>query len=254
MVTKRKKIGIFDSGIGGFSILKELLKELPGHEFYYISDKPNAPYGNKSSQFISERCDQLSQVLFEKKVDLILVACNTATAEGIDLLRSNYEIPFVGIEPFVKAVEGIDLSKEEIKPVVITTKAMHDSERFKKLLKKHDPNAIIHPHACENLASLIELAYEKGMASVEEKLESELQPLKNKGYSHVILGCTHYPLVSNKITQFLEAECISPCVSVAKRVAHILNTEAVDSRTELFFKTSDEESFNSLDPKLLSLK
>ena len=254
MTSEQKKIGIFDSGIGGFSVWKELLTVLPGHQFYYISDRPHSPYGNKSTEYITARCEALTEELLKKSVDIILVACNTATAEAIDHLRDNFSLPFVGIEPFVKALEGFDISAQDVKPVVITTKAMNESERFKKFLKKHDEENRIFAHTCENLATLIEEGYKKGLHSVEKSIENELRPLFDKGYSHIILGCTHYPLVGEKVSSFLNAQCISPCLPVAKRVAHILQASPTDNRTELYFKTSDQENFDSFEPALLSLK
>lgn len=253
MEFKRKKIGIFDSGIGGFSILIELLKVLPGHDYYYLSDVPNAPYGTKSGEFIANRCELLSSELISSGVDLILVACNTATAEGIDKLRAKFDIPFVGVEPFVKSVESMNLSDKNLRAAVITTEAMFESKRFKSLLRKFDPKNKIYAHACPNLASLIEEAYSSGYKKLEQKIEAELAPLKNKSLTHLILGCTHYPLIAEKIESSLGLKCISPCLSVAKRVAFVLNSKTGDGRTELFFKSTDDKEFNSFDPALLRL-
>jgi len=254
MAFEQKRIGIFDSGIGGFSIWKELINELSGHQFFYISDVPNSPYGNKTSQFISQRAEVLSNELLKEKVDIILLACNTATAEAIDGLRDKFNVPFVGIEPFVKSIESLDLGESNIRPVVLTTRAMHDSFRFKELILKFDKDKILTPHACDNLASLIEVAYKKGLDSVEKEIEEELKSLRDKNYTHAILGCTHYPLISDKIARYLNVECISPCLPVSKRVAYILKAEPIESRTELYFKTSNQENFETFNPALLSLK
>lgn len=253
MEISRKKIGIFDSGVGGFSILQELLNILPGHEFYYISDKPNAPYGDKDSEFIKKRCHILSEELLAQGVDLVLIACNTATAEGIDSLREKFDTPFVGIEPFVKAIETFDLKEKNVNPVVLTTPAMHESKRFQLLLDKFDPKKIIHQHPCPNLASLIERAYEDDFTSVEAQIEAELSQLKELSLTHAILGCTHYPLIKEMISEYLGVKCISPCVAVAKRVAHILKAQPLNSKAVLHFKISEEENFKSLDQTLLSL-
>ncbi|MFT6069058.1 MAG: glutamate racemase [Bacteriovoracaceae bacterium] len=253
MTSKRKKIGIFDSGIGGFSILKKLVEILPGHEFYYVSDFPHSPYGNKSTEYIQERCQDITDCLLNEGVDLILLACNTATAASIDLLRSKYSIPFVGIEPFVKSIESLDFKDKKLKPVVLTTVAMGESERFKSLMKRYDPGLKIHHQKCPHLASLIEKAFEKGQSQVEIEIEQELKDLLNKGYTHAILGCTHYPLIEKKIESYLTLKCISPCLPVAKRVAQLLEAEPLTGRTELYFKTSDEESFKTFEGALLSL-
>ncbi len=254
MAFEQKRIGIFDSGIGGFSIWKELISELAGHQFFYISDVPNSPYGNKTSSFIRERSEVLANELLKENVDIILLACNTATAEAIDGLRNKFEVPFVGIEPFVRSIENIDLTESNFRPVVLTTRAMHESQRFKDLLLKYDKNNILTAHACDHLASLIEEGYKSGIKSVETKIEEELSPLKNSNFTHAILGCTHYPLISDKIKSYLNVECVSPCLPVSKRVAYILKSGPIDSRTELYFKTSNQENFETFDPALLSLK
>lgn len=249
----QKKIGIFDSGIGGFSLLKELVNILPGHQYFYISDKPNSPYGNKSSDFIGQRCEVLTKDLINSEVDLILIACNTATAEGIDMLRQKFEIPFVGIEPFVKVIETFHM-EPDFRPVVLTTNAMYESERFKALLNKFDPQKRIDPFPCEKLASLIEMSFEQGLSSFIPEIHEELRPLKGQSYTHAILGCTHYPLIKDLISEYLEVECLSPCLPVAKRVAHILKIQGSSRSTELNFKISNESSFSSLDPGVLSLR
>ena len=253
MTLERKRIGVFDSGIGGFSILKKLVELLPGHEFYYISDLPHSPYGNKSTEYIQARCLELTKTLLKEQVDLILLACNTATAASIDLLRQDFDIPFVGIEPFVKSIESFDLDDKELKPVVLTTKAMGESERFKSLMNRFDPKKRIFHQICPNLASLIEKAFEKGLGSIEAEIENELSPLLGKGFTHAILGCTHYPLIEQKIESFLGVKCISPCLPVAKRVAQLLPASALTGRTDLYFKISSEESFKSFKAALLSL-
>ncbi len=253
MSSKRKKIGVFDSGIGGFSILKRLVEILPGHEFYYLSDLPHSPYGNKSTEYIQERCQVITETLLNEGVDLILIACNTATAASIDSLREKYSIPFVGIEPFVKSIESLDFKDEQLKPVVLTTIAMGESDRFKSLMKRYDPDLRIYHQSCPSLASLIEKAFEDGLSSVELDLETELKTLVNKGFTHAILGCTHYPLIETKIESFLGLKCISPCLPVAKRVAQLLEARPLTGRTELFFKTTGEESFKTFEAALLSL-
>ena len=127
-----KKIGIFDSGIGGLSVLKELLQAMPGQEFYYISDQSFAPYGNLTTDEILERSKVLTQTLLEESVDLIVVACNTATAHSIDLLRKEFDIPFVGIEPYINYVNH-DYNGENVG--LICTPQTLNSERYQELKK-----------------------------------------------------------------------------------------------------------------------
>ncbi|MGZ3809074.1 MAG: glutamate racemase [Bacteriovorax sp.] len=136
------KIGVFDSGIGGFSVLNELFKAMPEASYYYVSDDANAPYGPKSDEFITERSIAITKELLAHDVELIVVACNTATAASIDLLRDKFKnLPFVGVEPYLNAYykmpEG--LSADEKKMMVLTTESTGKSERFKRLKERLDP-------------------------------------------------------------------------------------------------------------------
>lgn len=244
-IFKTKKIGIFDSGIGGFSVLAELFQVLPEASYYYVSDDAHAPYGPKSDEFITERAIVITQELLARGVDLIVVACNTATAASIDQLREKFKsIPFVGVEPFLNAYykmpEG--LRDDEKKMMVLTTESTGKSERFKRLKDRLDPQSQIDHYSLKNMARLIEeYYYHLGEGSELEKifqqnLEDELSFLKSQNYSYAILGCTHYPLVRNRIEKFLNLKTISPCSHVAQRVSDLTKSVEQDAhQPEKFF-------------------
>lgn len=241
-------IGLFDSGIGGFSVLKETLKLMPGVKTYYISDEAHAPYGDKSEEYILERCHALTKILIEeKKVDLVVVACNTATAVAIADLRKTYpQIPFVGIEPYLNIQKRYHSDDPNRRFVVLTTARTGKSEKFKKLKEMLDPDHKIDHYGMERLATLIEEAYFKGMSQgLKEEIEKDLAPLKEKKYTHVILGCTHYPLISSLIENYLQVECINPAPYVALRVQNLL-LEAGKIHLPL---TGREEGFQFLSTK-----
>lgn len=219
---KKIKIGLFDSGIGGFSILSELFKIFPVAEYFYFSDDAFAPYGPKSDEEITERALVICNELLKKEVDLIVVACNTATASSIDSLRKKYpEIPFVGVEPYLNAY--YKMPEGDKKVMVLTTESTGKSERFKGLKNRLDPNSEIDHYSLKDLAKNIEYFYyhpdEKEI--FKTKLQNELIFLKEKKYTHAILGCTHYPLVADLIEQVLGAKTISPCPYIATRVVDL---------------------------------
>lgn len=230
---KMMKIGVFDSGIGGFSVLGELFKALPEATYYYVSDDAHAPYGPKSDEFITERAIAITHELLNQGVQLIVVACNTATAASIDLLREKFkDIPFVGVEPYLNAYykmpEG--LSEHEKKMMVLTTESTGKSERFKRLKDRLDPKSQIDHYSLKNLARLIEeFYYSKNSLQESEKFqkdfEEEMNFLKNKDYAFAILGCTHYPLVRDRLEKYLGLKTISPDAHVAQRVVHLLKGE-----------------------------
>ncbi|MDO9182543.1 MAG: glutamate racemase [Bacteriovorax sp.] len=243
-----KKIGLFDSGIGGFSVLGELFKLMPEADYYYVSDDANAPYGPKSDEFITERCNAITKELIAKGVDLIVVACNTATAASIDSLREKFiDISFVGVEPYLKAYYQIPEGLEK-KMMVLTTESTGKSERFKRLKERLDPESQIDHYSLKNLARLIENYYyhfdQKNGIDVkfESEFEAELSFLKDHHYAYAILGCTHYPLVRERIEKLLDLKAISPCSHVAQRVVDLLhspNSSAIDRNIFNFLSTSN---------------
>ena len=225
------KIGLFDSGIGGFSVLGELFKVMPHADYFYLSDDANAPYGPKSDEFITERAIWITEELKRQGVKLIVVACNTATAASIDDLREKFkDMTFVGVEPYLNAYYKMpeDSPLNERKMMVLTTESTGKSERFKRLKDRLDPESMIDHFSLKNLARLIEDFYYKSENEheFELKVKEELAFLKKAQYSYAILGCTHYPLIRGLIESTLNLQTISPDAHVAKRVADL--TQSVD--------------------------
>jgi glutamate racemase len=226
-IIKEKKIGLFDSGIGGFSVLGELFKLMPEASYYYVSDDANAPYGPKSDEFITERSFNIAEELIAHGVELIIVACNTATAASIDLLREKFkDIPFVGVEPYLNAYYKMPEGLQK-KMMVLTTESTGKSERFKRLKERLDPDSQIDHYSLKNLARLIEDYYyhPDHKDQFEKEFENELSFLKSHHYAYAILGCTHYPLVRDRIENLLDLKAISPCSHVAQRVVDLTTKE-----------------------------
>lgn len=222
-VDKKVKIGLFDSGIGGFSILTQLLNLIPQADYFYYSDDANAPYGPKSDEFITQRSIEITEVLLRAGVELIVVACNTATAASIDTLRTKYpQIPFVGVEPYLNAYYKMPEGKKSM--AVLTTESTGKSERFKRLKEKLDPAGNIIHYSLPNMARLIEDFYFQKISQEQfiKEIHAELLPIKNNHHSHLILGCTHYPLIGNIIEKETGAISVSPDRYVALRVAEVL--------------------------------
>ena len=223
-----KIIGVFDSGIGGFSVLGELFKAMPEATYFYISDDANAPYGPKSDEFITERAVAITTELLAQGAELIVVACNTATAASIDHLREKFpNITFVGVEPYLNAYyqmpEGLSVAQKKM--MVLTTESTGKSERFKRLKERLDPNSQIDHFSLKNMARLIEDFYynENDVLEFQKNFEAELTFLKDQKYAYAILGCTHYPLVRDRIEKFLNLKTISPDAHVASRVASLIS-------------------------------
>lgn len=244
--TSKIKIGLFDSGIGGFSVLVELFKQFPKAEYFYVADRAHAPYGPKSDAEILERARAVVKILKQENVDLIVVACNTATAVAIDDLRQeNPELPFVGVEPYLNSFHKLE-NVEVKKMVVLTTISTGKSERFKRLKSKLDPEGNIAHYSLPLLASLVEKGDREGFsAELKREVSDELQVIVGRGFNFSILGCTHYPLVATWIEELTKTETLSPCPYVAKRVVGLLKEKITKNNEEntsfYYLETSKNE-------------
>lgn len=223
------KIGVVDSGVGGFSVLTELYKLMPAEQYYYLSDQDHAPYGNKDTDFLVKRLHLLTNELLGEQVDLIVVACHTATAQAIESLRQTFELPFVGIEPYLNVLNTQADKSENY--VVLVTETTANSDRFLKLKQRLDPASLINIFACKNLASLIESYFhdEISLEDFNDGLERELElvlelkkSLPNLGTA--ILGCTHYPLIQKQIEEATQLKTVFPGAAIALRTQERLRS------------------------------
>jgi glutamate racemase len=238
----KKKIGLFDSGLGGLSILRALSQQAQSLEFFYIADQGVEGYGDKSPDFIVERSFHIVEILLSQGVDLIVVACNTATAHSIDLLRKNYpQVKFVGVEPYINAlVQG----KLHGKGLVLTTLGTYQSSRFEQLRKKCDPKNELDYFPAKGLATLVEQCLKHSERPSQEDLKFIFKGLGDKEYKNIILGCTHYPLIEAEISQYFSAPCLGPCEAVSQRACQLLCIEpslkeTCGSSPFQFFSTED---------------
>ena len=221
------KIGVFDSGRGGFSLLKHLFESYPDWEVFYIADHAYAPYGNKSRKQVQERSLYLSSMLVDKEVDLIIVGCNTATALSINLLRETLSTPFVGIEPYLNVINIHPELVHAGRGVVLSTQGTNESERFLELKARLDPESILDYVGLPRLASIIEDAFDySSNCDLEKKVQKELHTYIQNKYDFAILGCTHYPLIRSLIEKILEVKTYSPGEFVVKRASQLLGLKA----------------------------
>ena len=193
---QNESIGIFDSGIGGVTVLKEILKVLPNENYIYYSDSKNNPYGDKSDEKIHELCENIVKLFIEQKCKAIVIACNTASAKSAQYLREKYaDIPFIAIEPAYKMV--YDYAYDE-QTLVMATKGTIESEKFNLLYHTYDNHkTILLP--CVGLADIIE---EGNQNKIKNYLKEQLEPYRGN-VKNVVLGCTHYPLIQEEIQEVL---------------------------------------------------
>jgi glutamate racemase len=190
-------IGIFDSGVGGLSIAQCINQQLPNENLLYVGDTLYAPYGEKSAEFIQQRVNEIAQWFIERKAKAIVVACNTATVNAIDQLRKNISIPVIGVEPAIKPAANLSKNK---KVAILATKATAENQRFLALVTQYSNSSEVIVQPCPGLVELIEQD-QKNSPECKLMLTTYLQPLLDKGVDTIVLGCTHYPLVKNLITE-----------------------------------------------------
>tara|TARA_Y100000815_G_scaffold203545_1_gene187303 strand:- start:2622 stop:3401 length:780 start_codon:yes stop_codon:yes gene_type:complete len=215
-----KPIGIFDSGIGGTSIFKEINALLPNENIIYLADSKNAPYGNKSAEDILQLSIKNTEYLLKKGCKIIVVACNTATTNAIDFLRENYNIPFIGIEPAIKPAA---LNTQTKVVGILATKGTLSSQLFYKTSSLHANGIKVIEQIGEGIVPLIET----GKLQSEEMqalLETYLKPMLDQNIDYLVLGCTHYPYLIPMLVKMLpnHIKIIDSGRAVAKQTQAIL--------------------------------
>ena len=186
---KPLRIGIFDSGVGGLSVMQAVRARLPHAELLYAADTAYAPYGDRSEDFLCDRSTRIARFLCDQGAQVIVVACNTATAAAVAALRAaSPDLPLVGVEPGVKP--AIALSGARRVGVLATTRTLA-SEKFRRLAQAHAEGAQLVLQACPGLADAIEAADAQG-SGLDVLVERYCAPLRDAGVDVAVLGCTHY--------------------------------------------------------------
>ncbi|MBL4594741.1 MAG: glutamate racemase [Flavobacteriales bacterium] len=235
-------IGIFDSGLGGLSICKEIMDVLPNESLVYLADSKNAPYGEKSKEEIITFSIKNTELLLELGCKVIVVACNTATTNAINVLRERYDVPFVGIEPAIKPAA---LQTITGKIGVLATKGTLSSDLFLSTSYQFRDELEIIEVEGTNLVRLIE----KG--ELEETiplLEKYILPMVNQGVDSIVLGCTHYPFLIPMIRELISEEIsiIDSGEAVAKQIQNLLEKDNLlnqntASNANRFYTNNDVE-------------
>lgn len=196
-------IGVFDSGVGGLTVLQALRTQLPGVPLHYVADTAHAPYGDRSSAYIVERSLRVAERLRAVGARMAVVACNTATAHAVQAMREQWpDWPVVGIEPGVKPAVA---ATRNGRIGVMATTATIASRRFEQLVAAHAADVELISQPCPGLVSLIEQG-DLASAELGALIERFCAPLREAGVDTVLLGCTHYPLVQSRIQAALGDE------------------------------------------------
>ena len=223
-------IGVMDSGVGGLTVMQHIHRLLPHEHLNYVADSQYAPYGSLSPESITDRCFTIADFLIEQNVKALVVACNTATAASIQLMRAKYALPIIGMEPAVKPAALA--SKNGIIGVLATVGTLK-SAQFAALLTNYGQDIQVHTQGCIGLVECIERG-EIHAASTKALIAEYCAPLLEAGADTIVLGCTHYPFVRDVIQGVVGegVTVIDTGEAVAKHLQATLEVQSLLTSTE----------------------
>lgn len=257
MNNKDKAIGVFDSGLGGVSVLKELVQAMPNEKFLYYGDSANAPYGIKTKEEITERCENIIEFFLSKGVKAIVIACNTATSAAANILREKYSyLPIIGMEPALKvAADG----KVHNTIVVMATPLTLKETKFNNLMARYSDDNTIIKMPCPELVNIVENDLLDDEDVVETQLKAYYKGLDMSKINSVVLGCTHFVFYRGYMEKILNhnINIVDGNLGTTNHLKETLRErdELRDESEEgsvTIYNSSDDERFIKLSQKLLN--
>jgi glutamate racemase len=266
-VLRRRPVGVFDSGVGGLTVLHELLVQLPQEDFVYLADSARFPYGPRSGREVEVFALEMAEELLARQIKLLVVACNTATAAALGALRERLMQTTLGVDVLgvvQPGATGAVAVTRQGRVGYMATEATVASGAYERAIAAADPFVRVTGVACPDLTPIIERGFPFD-AAVVETVRHYVQPLRDAGVDTVILGCTHYPLVRPMLQRMLGrgVEIVSSGVPVARQVEHVLGARGLaHPRTEdpyaiegtyRFLTTGDTDAFHGLGSRFLQM-
>jgi len=258
MRKNNRPIGIFDSGIGGLTVLKEIINELPAEGTIYLGDTARVPYGVRSPETVTRYSFENTRFLFSKQIKMLVVACNTVSSVSLDAIRKSIDIPVVGvIEPGAKAAVAATRNK---RVGVIGTSATIRSGAYTNAIKSLDPSVEVFSLPCPLFVPLVEEGWTEGPV-VELTAERYLADLRAKGIDTLVLGCTHYPLLKAVLSKVMGegVMLIDSAIETAREMRGILGdssliTSSSGAVVREFYVTDSPEKFLDVGERFLGRK
>ncbi len=248
-------IGIFDSGVGGLSVWREIVRQLPAENTVYVADQAHIPYGQRPLDEVRHLTENVTRFLLTQGAKLIVVACNTASGAALHTLREKFpDVPFVGMEPAVKpAVERTRTGAIG----VIATPVTFQGDLFAGLVARFGNGVKLHTRACPGLVEAVE-AGALDTPETEALLRHYLTPMLAAGIDQLVLGCTHYPFLSATIQRIVGSEVtlIDPAPAVARQVGRVLTQRGLAAPSTQpgqhhFYTSGDAAKFSAIARRLL---
>ncbi len=249
-LNSKNPVGVYDSGVGGITVWREIVKLLPNENIIYFADNINCPYGEKKEDEIIEFSQKVVDFLLKKKCKLIVVACNTATAAAISYLRNKYDIKFVGMEPAVKPAAINSITG---KIGVLATEGTIRGNLFNETSQKYAQNKDVFIQIGYGLVDIVE---NDKINTPESKqlLRKYIEPMIENGVDQIVLGCTHYPFLINEIKKITgsKSQIIDPSEAVAKQTKKLLEEDKLINKTNkktpsyIFYTTGNDQALRTV--------
>ena len=254
-MSDNRPIGVFDSGVGGLTVVRALLQRLPEEKIIYFGDTAHVPYGNKSREQLFQYANNIISFLLKQDVKAIVVACGTHSSVTLPILHARITIPILGVvKPGARA--AVRCSKKQ-KIGVMATRATVNSQAYVKEIKAINPVAEVYQTACTRLVPLIESGQLDG-AETLRAVDDYTSPLLQEGIDTLIMGCTHYPFLAPVIKECTGAEIclLDPAVETSEELYHIMMEKQMFSQREgvsqhEFYVSGHDQSFYQVGRKLL---
>ena len=227
-VRRTAPIGVFDSGVGGLTVAREIMRHLPNENIVYFGDTARVPYGSKSKDNIIRYSRQIINFLMTKGVKAIVIACNTASAQALDVVQKEYEVPIIGVvEPGARAALEVTESK---KVGVIGTEGTVRSGMYEKVIQGIQPDVFVTAKACPLFVPLVEEGF-KDHHVTEEIIDYYLSSMRETDIDALILGCTHYPLLRSKIMEYVgdKIKLVNPAYETAMDLRKLLQENDMEN-------------------------
>ena len=240
-------IGVYDSGVGGLSVWRELYRIMPEQDYIYVADGAHCPYGTKPIEFIISRADAITRFFLSKGAEVVVIACNTATAAAVDYLRGKYSIPFVGMEPAIKPAALA--SKSGVVGVLATANTFKGS-LYNNTREEFASNIKVIEKVGTGLVECEESGKTEGR-EVEALLHKYIDEMKSEKADAIVLGCTHYPFLEGAISRIAGegVRIFNPAPAVAlqtKRIIESLDSHRSSNSRYLFYSTGDTKIMRSI--------
>jgi glutamate racemase len=259
---RERPIGVFDSGVGGLTVLHELLVQLPHEDFLYMGDTARFPYGERSPEQLAQFSAEIAEELLRRRAKLLVVACNSATAAALPSLRRRMLETTLGVDVLgvvrPEASQAV-ASTRTGRIGLLATPTTVQSGAYEQAVNAIDPHVTLYPVACPGLAAIIQAGEQFDERAVQTVRET-CEPLREADVDTVILGCTHYPLIRPMLQRMLgpRVELISSGAALARQVEHALSTRSLGNPREgegdyRFLCTGDAESFTELGTRFLQM-